>query len=153
MFDEVTAQRLGRLERGDSQRRWDSAVTTADHRAAAKSSAPTGESPLVDLVTERFDHIERRNERLEWQIVRLEKVTRFWTRSLLGTLGGVVALTLGSILYSVGTRGHSAGDRGSAAGAQVTLTALPAKANSHAPAPGSKVSGADVTQSMTFVGS
>src|SRR5256885_2012069 len=75
MFDEETARRLDRFERDASRRRWDSTIMTAAQRGSFEraTNAPPGpsataERPLMDLVSERFDHIERANRRLEWQL-------------------------------------------------------------------------------------
>jgi hypothetical protein len=137
MFDELTAQRLGQLERGASRRQWDSARMTADQRVPrgqpgdpAVPAAPAGERPLVDLLGERFDRLERKNERLEWQIVRLEQVTRLWKRAFVGALALAMALSLGSLFLAFGRRETDAHDSKRAPVAQARAVPADLRANS-----------------------
>jgi len=104
MFDKVTSQRLERLERETSRRQWDSTVMTAAQRGqlepatgAPQVAVTGGDKPLVDLMAERFDRLERKNERMEWQIDRLEQRTLFWKRAFAASLLLVMLLLAGGL--------------------------------------------------------
>jgi hypothetical protein len=115
MFDDQTAQRLDRLERGTSRRKWDSAVMIAVQRnqleplnSAAKDPV-TSDRPLVDLLAERFDRLERKNERLEWQLNRLQSQSHVWKRPFFAILFVLLAL-ISTVVYFLGdTRRSRAG--------------------------------------------
>ena len=98
MFDELMAQRLERLERETSRRKWDSALGSAGQRSLGEGTPappPANEGALVDLLAERFDRLERKYERLEWQLGRIEQSTRSNKRRMLGLLLVATGVALG----------------------------------------------------------
>ncbi len=103
MFDEVTALRLERLEREDSRRKWGSAIQTASQRGHLElpdGDGPTPiatsvEMPLVDLLDERLDRLERKQQRLEWQITRQEARLDFWRRTSAAALLSTIVVSSG----------------------------------------------------------
>lgn len=109
MFDEATALRLERLERETSRRKWDSAVMTASQRVRIKQASsgslvdsPCAEpepedsgTPLLGLFVERLERLERKDERLEWQLSRLERRHLLWKRSVYAALATFALFGLG----------------------------------------------------------
>jgi hypothetical protein len=89
MFDEAIEKRFDRFERETARRKRDSTVMTAAQRSQfEQATAPVlapgagSERPLFDLLSERFDRLERANYRLEYQIQQLEHGHRVWRRAL-----------------------------------------------------------------------
>jgi hypothetical protein len=105
MFDarETEAERLDRLEREARRRKWDSAIMVRSRDSALAGLTPAAgmklpaerpatlgdDRPLLDLMAERLDLLERKASRLEAEVRVWEQKDRRRKRLILGA--GLVA--------------------------------------------------------------
>ena len=124
MFDthQTEAERLDRMERETRRRKWDSAIMELPREVVrsglspggglklplespAERAAPrSGDFPLLELMTERLDVLERKASRLEGEVRAWEQKDRLRQRRWLVTALVAVACSISGLALAAGWR-------------------------------------------------